>query len=124
MTTIPFPALSSKVHPQVDKRERSLGASVVLDVPEPRVERQVFCHLLVCVEVNGIEARAPGLGFRKLKQGPSKPSPAMGGMNSDVVDKESLIGNREDDHTHDGSVALGDGHVMVTDDLRVIVGHR
>jgi len=43
----------------------------------------------VRVEVNGIEPRAPRLGFRKLKEGPSKPSPAMGGMNSDVVDKES-----------------------------------
>src|SRR6266508_2600652 len=88
-----FPALSSKVLPQVDKRERSLGASIVFDVPDPRIERQVLCHLLVRVEVNGIQARAPRLSFPKLKQGPSKPSPAMGGMNSDVVNKESLIGN-------------------------------
>jgi hypothetical protein len=65
----------SKVLSQVDRRERSLGASVVLDVPDPRVERQVFGHLLVGVEVDGVEPGAPRLGFGELKEGSPSPVP-------------------------------------------------
>jgi hypothetical protein len=68
--------------------------------------------------------RASGFSFRKLKKGLPKALPAMGGINSDVVNKKSFVVNGEDDHPHDGSVAFGDGYSLVGDDLCVIVGHR
>src|SRR3712207_7832284 len=41
-----------------------------------RSKRQVLRHLLVRIEINGIEPRAPGFGFRKLKEGLSQALPA------------------------------------------------
>ena len=46
--------------------------------------------------MNRIEARAPGFGFPKLKEGPSEALPAIGGIDSDVVNKKSFIVNGED----------------------------
>src|SRR5919112_1916167 len=74
--------------------------------------------------MNRIEARAPGFGFPKLKEGPSEALPAIGGIDSDVVDKKSFIVNGEDYYPHDGSVAFGDGYSLISDDLCVIVAHR
>src|SRR5215208_266806 len=91
---------------------------------ELRVDRQVFRHLLVRIEMNRIEVRTPGFGLRKLKEGPSEALPAIGGIDSDVVDKQSFIVNGEDYYPHDGSVAFGDGYSLIGDDLCVIVGHR
>ena len=91
-----FTALSAKALPHIDERKRSPGASIVLDVSDPRIERQVFRHLLIGKEIDGIEARTSRLGFRELKQRPSEPNSAMGWMNGDVVDKESLAGHGKD----------------------------
>src|SRR5215211_1259986 len=71
----PQAASSSKMLSQVDTRERSLGASVVFDVPDPCVEGQVLCHLLVGVEVDGVEPGALRLGFGELEEGSPKPCP-------------------------------------------------
>ena len=101
-----------------------MGASIVLDVANPCVKCQVFRHLLVRIQINGVEPRAPGFGFRKLKEGYSKTLPTVGGTNSHVVNKKSFVANSEDDYTHDGSVAFGDGYSTVGDDLRVVVCHR
>src|SRR5215204_4360605 len=117
-------APSSEVLPHVDEGKVPLGAPVVLDVSELRVDRQVFRHLLVRIEMNRIEVRTPGFGFRKLKEGPSEALPAIGGIDSDVVDKQSFNVNGEDYYPHDGSVAFGDGYSLIGDDLCVIVGHR
>ena len=43
-----------------------------------------------------------------MKEGPSEALPAIGGIDSDVVDKKSFILNGEDYYPHDGSVAFGD----------------
>src|SRR5215211_2061801 len=59
-----------------------------------------------------IEARAPGFGFRKLKEGPSEALPAIGGIDSDVADKSSSIDNGEDYYPHDDAVAFGDGGIV------------
>ena len=115
---------SSKVLPQVDKRERSLGASGVLDVPDPCVERQVLRHIVVGEEIEEIEPGAPRLVLRELEKGSSKSAPAMVGMNRDVVDQEPFVGDGEDDDPHDGAVAFGDGYLAVADDLGIVVGHR
>ena len=48
-------------------------------------------------KIDGIEARASGLRFRKLKQRSTEAGPASGGMNSDVIYEESLAGNGKDD---------------------------
>jgi hypothetical protein len=45
-------------------------------------------------------------------------------MDRDVVDQEPLVGDGEDDDSHDGSVVLGDGDLAVADDRGVVVGHR
>jgi len=45
----------------------------------------------------------------------------MGWMSGDVVDEESLVVDGEHEDPHDGPVALRDGHVMVADDLFVVV---
>src|SRR5215218_4423362 len=74
--------------------------------------------------MDGIEAHESSFGFRKLKEGSSEALPAMGGSNSDVVNEKSFVVNGEDNHPHDSSLALGDGHSLVGDDLCVIVGHR
>ena len=47
--------------------------------------------------MNRIEARVPGLGFNKLKEGSSETLPAMGGFNSDVVNEKFFVVNGEDD---------------------------
>src|SRR5215207_721648 len=115
---------SCKMLPHVDQRELPLGTSIVLGVPDPGVERQVLLHPLVRVQVDGIESRPPGFGFRKLEEGPSKTLPAMGGINGDVVDKEPFFVNGEDDYPNDGPVDFSDGYLPAGDDLSVIVGHR
>jgi hypothetical protein len=75
----PEPVVSFEGLPHVDQGEGSLGAAVVLDVADPRVERQVLRHLLVRVEIDGIEAGPPRLGLRELEEGPTKALPALGG---------------------------------------------
>jgi hypothetical protein len=101
-----------------------LRAPVVLDEPDPRVEGQVLRHLLVGVEVDGVEPGTPRLGFGELQEGPSKPDPAMAGMHRDVVDQEPFTSDAEDDDPHDGAVVFGDGDLTVADDLGAVVGHR
>jgi hypothetical protein len=44
-------------------------------------------------------------------------------VNGDVVDEEALVVDGEHEQSHDGAVALGDGHVTAADDLFVVVGH-
>jgi hypothetical protein len=60
-------SFSTKLLPHVDERELALGPSVVLDVSNLRVKLQILSHLLVRVELNGIESGTPRRGFRKLK---------------------------------------------------------
>src|SRR5215210_7672168 len=56
---------------------------------------------------------------------PFQALPAMGGINGDVVNEESFFVNIEDEYPHDdASVAFGDGYLLVSDELCVIVGHR
>jgi hypothetical protein len=45
----------------------------------------------VRVQVDGIEARAPGFGFRQLEEGPSETLAATGGIYGDVVDEETFL---------------------------------
>lgn len=45
-------------------------------------------------------------------------------MNRDVVDEEPFIAYRQHDDCNDVAVPLGYGHAVVTDDLRIIGGHR
>ena len=51
------------------------------------------------------------------EEGSSKAFPAVGGIDSDVVDEKSFVVNGEDNHPHDISVAFGDGYLLVGDDL-------
>src|SRR5918997_6238381 len=61
-------ATSTKMLPHVDQGKLPVGASIILDVSNPRVQREVLSHLLVREQINGIEPRAPGFGFRKLEE--------------------------------------------------------
>src|SRR5215216_1377951 len=45
-------------------------------------------------------------------------------LDGDVVDEEPLVVYSEDDQPDDLAVALGDGHLVRTNGLGVVVGHR
>ena len=115
---------SSEVLAHEDEGKVSLGASIVLEVSDPRVQCNVFGPRLRRIEMNEIEPCAPSFGFRELKESPSKALSAMTRINCDVVDEKAFVGNGEDEYSHDRSVALCDRYSMVADDTCVIVGHR
>jgi hypothetical protein len=61
----------------VDDAGRSVRPSVVLDVPDSRVEREVLDHALVRVEVDRVKAGVAGRGFGVLEKGPADAGPLL-----------------------------------------------